>query len=171
MFGLVMAAVSVFVLLKVLRRVGYLRRFGAGGYAGYGCHGGMRRSRGARSWLRSVFERMGTTPSQERVIMHALDELRSNRSALVEEATTTRSDLGSAISSGLVDDTTLEETFARHDRLLARLRVSFVEALKQINEVLDDGQRKQLADALRNRGSGWFGGGSPWSDRHQDVWA
>src|SRR5215472_6782468 len=106
MFGLVMAAVSVFILLKVLRRVGYLRRFGPGGYAGYGCHGGRYQSRGPRSWMRSAFERLGTTPGQERVIMHALDELRSNRAAIADEAKTTRTDLGSAISAGLVDDTT-----------------------------------------------------------------
>jgi Spy/CpxP family protein refolding chaperone len=167
MFHFVLAAIGLFALVRVLRRVGYMRRFG---YAGYGCRGGSRGFGGPRSWLRSLFERMSTTPSQEKAILGALDELRSNRAAIVDEAKTTRADLAAAVSGGVVDDTTLEETFARHDRLVARLRVSFAEALKQISETLDERQRQQLADFLRNRRGTWFGGGPRWSDR-EDVWA
>jgi len=169
MFHVVLAAIGLFALVRVLRRVGYMRRFG---YAGYGCQGGWHRFGGPRSILRSLFERMGTTPSQEKVILRALEELRGNRTAIVEEAKTTRADVATALSSGLVDDTMLDETFARHDRLIARLRVSFTEALKQISETLDERQREQLADFLRSRRSVWVGRNTRWSDYHQeDVWA
>lgn len=169
MFHVVLVAIGLFALVRVLRRVGYMRRFG---YAGYGCRGGSHRLGGPRSLLRALLERMGTTPSQEKVILRALEELRGNRSAIVDEAKATRADVASAVSSGLVDDTTLEETFARHDRLVARLRVSFREALKQICETLDERQRQQLTDFLRSRGSSWFGRGPRWTDYHQeDVWA
>jgi uncharacterized membrane protein len=168
MFGFAIAAVSLFVFVKVLRGVGYLGRFGHGAYAGYGCPGGSRRF-GRPPSLRSALERLGTTPGQEKVVLRALDELRSNRSALVEEAKATRAELGSAIESGTVDDTTLDEMFARHDRLLARLRVSFVEALKQVSEALDERQRKELASLLQSQRPGPFGWSRPRSEGH--IWA
>jgi Spy/CpxP family protein refolding chaperone len=62
-----------------------------------------------------------------------------------------REDLAHAVRGGLVDDATLEESFARHDRLLARLRVSFVEAMKKATEALDERQRKALGDMLEGR--------------------
>jgi hypothetical protein len=57
----------------------------------------------------------------------------------------TRADLGRAVAGGLIEDASLEDAFARHDRLLAQLRVGFVEALKKMTEALDEPQRKQLA--------------------------
>ena len=101
--------------------------------------------------------------------MSTLEELRSHRRAVREEAERTRGDLAQAVSSGLIDDQTLDETFARHDRLLAQARVSFVEAVKKVTEALDERQRKQLAEILQRRG--WFGGGPRWSDHHDNVWA
>ena len=169
MFGFVIAAVSVFALVNVLRRVGRWRRFGYGGYAGPGCHGGWRRSYGPRSWMRSVLGRLGTTPDQEKVILGALAELRSNRASIVEEANATRAELASALTSGLIDDATLDEMFARHDRLLARIRVSFVEALRHATEALDERQRKELATLLRSGRSGRFGWGRPWNE--DNMWA
>ncbi len=171
MLGFIIGTACLIGLVKVLRRGGY-GPFGHGGcgrahYAGYG--GGQRGFGGPRMWLRSMFERMGTTPGQEKAIMSALDELRSNRNVVRTEAEQTRADLARAVSSGLIDDSTLEETFARHDRLLAQVRVSFVEAIKKVNEALDERQRKQLADLLERRG--WFGGGRRWGDPHDNVWA
>jgi hypothetical protein len=115
--------------------------------------------------MRSIFERLGTTPGQEKVVAQALGELRSNRAVIAEEARTTREDLTSAISGGLIDDAALDEMFARHDRVLARLRVSFVEALKQITETLDERQRKELVAILRNPRASW------WHDSRETMWA
>jgi Spy/CpxP family protein refolding chaperone len=117
-------------------------------------HGGGfgRRGFGRRSWLlRSLFERLDTTPGQEKAIMSALEELRENRAVLRDEMEQSREDLAHAVRGGLVDDATLEESFARHDRLLARLRVSFVEAMKKATEALDERQRKALGDMLEGR--------------------
>jgi hypothetical protein len=77
----------------------------------------------------------------------------------------TRADIAHAVAGGLVDDHTLEETFARHDRLLARLRVSFVEAVKRVTETLDERQRKQAADLIERspwRRAGRAGWGGPY---------
>jgi len=156
MLGFILGTVCLIGLVKVLRR-------GHGWHGGWGPGYGARygRSGGPRRWLmRSVFERLDTTPGQEKAIVLALDELRDNRKIVREEAEQTRADLARVIASGLVDDASLEETFARHDRLLAQLRVSFVEALKKATEALDDRQRKQVGDLLAR--SGRFGGGRIW---------
>ena len=167
MLGFIVGTVCLIGLVKVLRHGAFGRRGCSWGHAGYG--GNRRGFGGPRVWLRSILERMGTTPGQEKAIMSALDDLRANRNVVRKEAEQTRADLAHAVSSGLIDDATLEETFARHDRLLAQVRVSFVETMKKITEALDERQRKQLADLLERRG--WFGGGHRWSESHDNVWA
>jgi Spy/CpxP family protein refolding chaperone len=152
MIGMLIGTVCAVGLVSMVRRA--RRRMGGGcGYGGGG-YGG-RRGYGRRGWfLRSLFERLDTTPGQEKAIMSALDELRENRAALREELEQTRSDLAHAVRGGLIDDATLEESFARHDRLLARVRVSFVEAAKRATEALDERQRQTLAQFLEGRGWG-----------------
>jgi Spy/CpxP family protein refolding chaperone len=153
MIGFIIGTVCLIGLVKVLRRGrGWHGRWGHGGY---GSHSG--RMGGPRRWfLRSIMERLETTPGQEKAIVAAIDELRDDRKLVREEAEQTRADLARVVSSGLVDDAAFEETFARHDRLLAQLRVAFVESLKKATEALDERQRKQVAELLER--SGRFGG-------------
>jgi Spy/CpxP family protein refolding chaperone len=158
MLGFLFGTVCLIGLIKVLRRGRGWHGYGHYGHHGHG-YGPSAGSGGPRRWfLRSVFERLETTPGQEKAIVAALDELRENRKVLRVEAEQTRGDLGRAVAGGLIDDSTLEETFARHDRQLAQLRVSFVEALKKITEVLDERQRKQIAGLLDGGFGGWRGG-------------
>ena len=172
MLGFIIGAACVVGIAKMLRRRAWYGHFGHGGghacaspmeYRGLGRRGP--RSPGARWALRSAFERLETTPGQERAILAALDELRENRKALRDEAKQTRTDVARAVEGGLIEDSTLEEAFARHDRLLAQLRVSFTEALKKVVEALDEPQRKELATWLEGgffRG-GWGGPGRVWA--------
>ena len=182
MVGFILGAVFVVGVAKMLRRRAWHGRFGGCGAYSHGSEGGFgyggpgmgrgmgfsgRRARGARWALRSVFERLETTPGQERVIVAALDELRENRRDLRDELRQARADLARAVQGGLIEDNTLEEAFARQDRLLARMRVGFTEALKKVVETLDERQRKQVASWLeggffRGRG-GWGDGGSVWA--------
>ncbi len=170
MLGFIIGAACVVGLAKMLRRRAWYARFGhGGGYGGApGCHGMHARGfrgRGARWALRSFFERLETSPSQERVILAALDEVRDNRKVVRDELRQTRADLARAIEGGLVEDATLEETYARHDRLLAQLRVGFTEALKKVVEALDENQRKELASWLEGGffQRGWGGPGRVWA--------
>jgi Spy/CpxP family protein refolding chaperone len=158
MFGFIIGTVCLIGLVKVLRRGhGWHGHWHHDSYASRHGRGGGRR----RWFMRSVFERLDTTPGQEKAIVQALDELRENKTLVREEAEHTRADLARVIAGGFVDDASLEETFARHDRLLAQLRVSFVEALKKTTEALDERQRKQVGDLLER--SGRFGGGRIWA--------
>jgi Spy/CpxP family protein refolding chaperone len=150
MLGFIIGTVCLIGLVKVLRGGrGWHGRWGHGGH-GRQAYGGRR-----RWFLRSAFERLDTTPGQEKAIVSAIDELKQNRAIVREEAQHTREDLARVVASGLVDDAALEETFARHDRALAQLRVAFVETVKKVSETLDERQRKQVADFLVR--SGRFG--------------
>jgi Spy/CpxP family protein refolding chaperone len=177
MLGFILGAACVIGVGRMLRRRAWHNRFGYGGhgacggpgdYSGYGSgYGTVRRGPRAARWaLRSLFERLETTPGQERAILSALDELRENRKVVREELKQTKGDLARAIEGGLIDDASLEESFARHDRLLAQLRVGFVEALKKMTEALDEPQRKQLAQWLEG---GFFRRG--WGGSGEGVWA
>lgn len=153
MLGFIVGTVCLVGLVHTLRRRWHGDCLGGPGHGrGYGS----RRGFGARrSAVRGFLERLETTPGQEKAIIAALDELEGDGALLRAESRQTRADLARAVSIGMVDDAALEETFARHDRLLAPLRVSFVEALRKITEVLDDRQRKQLAKLLESgRGYG-----------------
>ena len=175
MLGFIIGAACVVGVARLIRRRAWYGRFGYGGYS-QGCspmhsmrHQGMGRrgprSSGGRWALRSLFERLETTPGQERVILGAFDELRDNRKSLRDEFKQTRVDLAHAVEGGLIEDATLEEAYARHDRMLAQLRVGFTEVLKKVVEVLDEPQRKELASLLEGgffRG-GWGGPGQVWA--------
>ncbi len=172
MIGLIIGTVVAVGIVKALRRHhGWGCGYGAGpcgrgsldmgcrGGFGHGWHGGG----GPRWFLRALFERLETTPGQEKAIVAAIEELRENRRAVRDEARQTREDIAHVVSGGLVDDGSLEETFHRHDRLAAQLRVSFVEALKKITEALDEGQRKKVARFLE--------GGIPrWGSPYRGMW-
>lgn len=176
MLGVIIGTVVVIGALKAFRRARYWHGHmgyacghgpGPGAYGGgwdHGAHHGAGRPRWMLRWL---FQRLETTPGQEKAIMSAIEELRSNKDALRDEARQTRTDIADAVAGGLVDDHALDETFARHDRTLAKARVSVVEALKKTVEALDERQRKELASILRGRS--WFGGGGRWGG--PDVWA
>jgi Spy/CpxP family protein refolding chaperone len=173
MLGFILGAACVIGVGRMLRRRAWHGRFGYGGHDG-GCQGhggyGMRFRgvgpfRSGRWALRALFERLETTPGQERAILSALDELRENRKVVRDELKQTKGDLARAIEGGLIDDASLEESFARHDRLLAQLRVGFVEALKKMTEALDEPQRKQLAQWLEGGffRRGWGGPDGVWA--------
>ena len=152
MFGFIVGTACLIGLIKVLRAghgwgggCGYHRGMGYG--PGGHHHRGWGAGRGfGRRWaLRWLFERLETMPGQERAILQALDCLSESRAMVRDELKQTRIDVARAIESGLIEDATLEETFARHDRALAQLRVSIVEALKTSTEALDERQRRELA--------------------------
>jgi uncharacterized membrane protein len=174
MIGFIIGAACAVGIAKMLRRRAWYGHYGHGGYghacgpAGFRGMGGpgMRSMPSPARWaLRGLFERLETTPGQERVILAALDELRENRKTVRDEAKQTRVDLAHAIEGGLIEDSTLEDAFARQDRTLAQLRVVFTEALKKVVEALDPDQRKELARWLEGGflRRGWGGPGSVWA--------
>lgn len=158
MLGFIIGGITAIGLIKLIHR--RHARLDRTGYCGPG-FGAVRRGLGPRWMLRMVFERLQTTPGQERAIVAAFERLRENRSLVRDEVRQTRDDIARTVEGALMDDAMLDETFHRHDRLLAQARVSWVEALKTISETLDERQRRQLASLIRGRhffGRRWWSG-------------
>jgi hypothetical protein len=188
MFGFLIGTVSLIALIKVLRggwRHGYAGGCGGGGYGhhgwgrGWGRHGGGRGwggwggggwagglgGRGARGMLRFLFERLETSPGQERVIVEAVDEVREAASKMRGEARASASDIADVLRSADVDATALGNLFARHDTAMDGIRKAVVGALSKVHDALDENQRKVLADMVAGwsgAGPGSWGGGGPY---------
>lgn len=193
MLGFIIGTVCLVGLIKVLRwnRRGYgYGACGGRGFHGHGGHGhhhhqhggwgrgGWRRGGGSGLWLRGLFERLDTSPGQEKVIKKSVEDLFQSTRNLRGELDESRRDAARAMRGASVDEVALGEAFARQDEKLREIRKSIVGALANVHEALDEDQRNRLADMLE-RGLGgeerWgrFGGaaghgdgpyrGGPWS--------
>lgn len=123
----------------------------------HGCRSG--RSRDRRSWmLRWVYERLDTTPGQEKVIRSAVedvfDKLRETKQTLKDS----RSDVARAFRADDFNAEILGDVFSRHDGALDELRRSVVGALAKVHDVLDERQRARLAELFESMPGRRWGG-------------
>lgn len=157
MLGFLFGTVCLIGLVKVLRAERCARRWRN--------HGGFRRGRSF--WLRGLFERLDTTPGQEKVIKQSVDDLFDATRGLRRELDHSRHELADALRKGVVDETSLSEMFARHDEKLREVRTTAVGALAKITDALDEEQRRDLADLVeRSMRKSMFRGG-PYRDHGQ----
>jgi Spy/CpxP family protein refolding chaperone len=107
-----------------------------------------------------VFRRLNATPEQERALGESFDTLRSALRSAREAAGQARGDLATALRQEQVDASKLGEFIARFDSSTAGVREALTSALFKAHEVLDERQRRELADLLEG---GFFrrGGGGP----------
>lgn len=184
MLGFLIGTACLIGLVKVLRwgrrgrGWGYGHACGHGAWHGHGCghgfDGGPERGDfgggppwarggfgGPGMWLRGLFERLGTSPEQEKVIHDALDELRQSGRKLKDELGGSRADVAKAVRSPSFDETTMGNVFARHDEVMDGMRKAVMGAIGKVHAVLDDRQRERLADLIENGpfGRGRWGGG------------
>ncbi len=108
--------------------------------------------RGARGPLRWLFERMDTSPGQEKVIADAADALRGTMRGWHDDADRMRSDVARSIRGETFDAAALEEAFARAEARLGSVRETLRGQAARVHEALDARQRAELADLLA---SGW----------------
>jgi hypothetical protein len=108
--------------------------------------------------LYHLFERLDTTPGQEKVIREAVEEFRDTIVGSRKEVGLSRDDVSKAIRGESFDETVMGDMFARHDDRLRELQKAFVGAMARIHEALDDSQRKRLADLLLSGPRLGFGG-------------
>ncbi len=167
--------VGVVIVKKILFRA-WARRHGMSGFAGHrggGCgpssngrFGGWGRgrwgggggfARGPRAFLRGLFMRLDTSPSQEKVIVAAVTEVREAASRAKENAALARDDIARAMRADVIDEAALSSAQAKAERATSDVRVAIAEALRRIHEVLDPAQRAKIADWL-STGPGFFGG-------------
>jgi putative NADH-flavin reductase len=111
--------------------------------------------------LRSIFERLETTPGQEKVIMQAVGELKDAFGKAKSELRGTRADFARVFRGDAVDEASLADVFMTHDTVISATRRTAVDAVHKIHEALTEEQRAQVADFIERgrRGRGGWGGG------------
>lgn len=184
MLGFFVGTVCLIGLIKTLRWGCHHRGGGCGygyhgggwgrrGWGGHGYHGDHDGGWGGGGWsgpgmiLRALFQRLDTTPGQEKVIVAAYEEVREATRAARGEARASRADIAKAMRAPGIDEVLFGEMFARHDAALETLRKAGVGAIAKVHDALDERQRARLADLIE-AGPGFFRGG-PWEGRSYNV--
>lgn len=150
MLGFFIGAACLFGLIKMARQ-GRHGRWGHGRWGGGGW--------GRRGFLNRIFMRLETSPSQENLIVGAVDEVRAAGKALRPEFEASRGDLARVLADDNFDQERLNAVFARHDEAIRAMREAVTGSLGKIHGALDPVQRKKLAEMLEYRfGFGHRGG-------------
>lgn len=164
MFGFLVGGASLAGLVYTLRS-----RHCSYGYGGYGCgrgygshrwhghhHGSARGGSRARRrfFLRRMFEKLDTTPGQEKAIGRAVDRVAEAGRDLRGELRESLAGLADALRGDELDEAALDALSADHDAALARFRATATDALKEVHEALDERQRAQVADFIESRRRG-----------------
>lgn len=178
MIGFLIGTVCLVGLVKVMRHRfayghgghggcghGYAGGWGGwgGGWGGHRFHGrGGRGGSGRGRWfLRQMFERLETTPGQEKVIAAAVEELRESLKKL-RPASKGLEDLASALRAESFDEAAAAKFNVEAEEMFSSAKGAMVDALRKVHEVLDPRQRALLADMLERRATGIFGGFGPY---------
>jgi Spy/CpxP family protein refolding chaperone len=158
MFGFVFGTACLAGLLFTLRR-------GRWHHHRHGGPGGRWSWRGRMRWL---FERLDTSPGQEKVLVQAADDLTEAFAKMRDEMSATRASIARSLRGETFDSASLRELDAKHDELIDNLRKTLRTSLSKIHEALDAKQRRELADLLEHGwghgyarggcGGGWRGG-------------
>lgn len=149
MLGFFIGTACLVGLIATIRRGRHSRHFG--------------RMRGGPRWyLRRMFGWLGTSTSQEKVIVAAAEDLHASLAEARGEVLSTRLDLASALRQPSFDAATLGDAFSRHDEALRRLRTTAVDAVAKVHEALDEKQRLALAALLERGLARGYRGRSPY---------
>jgi hypothetical protein len=186
MFGFLFGAACVVGLAMVLRRRRY-RGCGAWGHGwhghhdgrghGWGHHGhdwhdhdwhGHQRGGGGGwrsrfSWDGFLASRLEATPDQQKVIRDELEGFWEKTRDLRRELRLSRDDIAKAMRSDAFDAEVMGDSFSRQDERIREIREALVGALAKIHDVLDERQRRRLADMVESMDRfGGRGGGPRW---------
>lgn len=144
MFGPIFGVACVIGLgILFARRHRHWRGHAFGGRHGY--------RRGWRRFaLRSVLERLDTTPGQEKAILGAIDDLRGRARAAREGLGETRRSVAAALREETLDERAFAGLFDRHLSQLESLRDDAAHAASTIHGALAPKQRARLADLVES---------------------
>ena len=178
MFGFVIGIACLWGLVRVVR--GGRRGYGPWAMRDHGCSGGYRSRRRRRGWhddeddwgrhagggffMRQMFERLDTSPGQEKEIKAAIGDVMDAGRALKNDVSGSREDVAAAFRTDDFNEELMASLLTRHDERIDAVRTATVAGLAKIHATLDPDQRKHLARMLE-RGPRW--GGGPY--RHAGV--
>jgi Spy/CpxP family protein refolding chaperone len=135
-------------------------------WAGGGPFGGEGRGGPFGRWfvMRRLFARLETTPAQEKVIKSAFDDLRAAATRVRSDAKAARPEVANAIRQEQFDETLFGEISHKIDEAAQAMRRATIDAIAKVHAVLDERQKKLLAELVES-GPGvrrWGGGGGPY---------
>jgi hypothetical protein len=175
MLGFVIGTACLLGLIGVIRagrrrwaRFGYGCGHGRGhGYRGWNESGPDWEERGGPfgRWffLRSLFGRLETTPSQEKVIKEAISDLRATAERVRAEVKAARPEVATAIRAESFDETLFGEISHKIDEAAQTMRRAAVDAFAKVHSVLDERQKRTLAEMVEaGPGFGWGRWGGPY---------
>jgi Spy/CpxP family protein refolding chaperone len=157
MFGFLVGTLSLIGLVKVVRHG-----------RGWGRHGG-----GPRRWmLRRLFQRLDTTPGQEKVILAAAETFETNGRAVRDAFFSTRADFARAMEAEHFDAAKVNEAFDKQQQAVDALKKSVLENLQKVHEALTPEQRRVAGELLQYgpralHGRGGCGGRGQWHGHHR----
>ena len=158
--GFLVGTICLIALVRVLvgrRHYGGFHHYGYGygppGWGGgWGHHGGWGPYGRRRGFLFAILSRVDATPSQEKAIMSALDELKGTARELRGTLRETRGDVARTLREPTFDESVLGAADRRLEVAGEKLRRAAIVAIGKIHGVLDDRQRKVLGDMIDD---GW----------------
>jgi Spy/CpxP family protein refolding chaperone len=137
MFGFLFGAVCVGGLFALLFHRNHHHHGCGRGYGG--------RFHRGRHVLHAAFERLDTTPGQEKAIVAALDEFRDSARAARGRVMASRGEVAAALREDHFQADRVRQVLARHSEELTSLGDQGSQTLGKIHEALDSEQRKRLA--------------------------
>lgn len=141
--------VGLFVVLRGRRR----HRFGRHAWFGHrGCGHGGAGGLGRRGMLRGLFERLDTSPAQEKVILSALDDLRGHGRGAREKLGGVGNEVAAAFRAELFDEHATRSALEKGENAVIELREALIASLGRVHEALDARQRAELAELLERAG-------------------
>lgn len=147
MFGFIVGTLSLIGLIKVAR----WGRHGHGGRGGWG-----------RYMMRRLFQRLDTTPGQEKVILEAADQAQRVMWDARQELFRARSEYAKAMRSEAFDNEAVNAAFEKQQATVDAVKKTLKEKMQAIHEALNPHQRAVLADLIefgpgRMHGGHWGG--------------
>ena len=159
MFAFVVGTACLVGLVAVLRH-GHHGHHSRGRFRGQfrGWGGRM----GPRHLLRRLFERLDTTPGQEKVIAEAIDGFKREAKTARGELEGARGEVASALRQDVFDEVMLGAALTRVDNTVDVMRKAALDAFGKVHAALDDKQRALLADFVERSPGRPFEGAHPY---------
>lgn len=107
---------------------------------------------GRRFFLRFLFEKLDTTPGQEKVIAEAFEEIKEAVKNAKSEWAASRTRVADAMRGAEFDVEAVGDAWARHDSTFEAVRLKITTTMQRVHEVLDEHQRKILAELIEKGG-------------------
>lgn len=158
MFGFIVGTLSLIGLIKVAR-------WGRHGHGGG--RGGWR-----RYMMRRLFQRLDTTPGQEKVILEAADQAQRVMWDARQELFRARSEYAKAMRSESFDNEAVNAAFEKQQATVEEVKKTLKEKMQAIHEALNPQQRAVLADLIEfgpGRMHGGHCGGGRFSHHHHQA--